>query len=1079
MRVKKILFSLIFALLGIMCVTGSVFLLQGCSQSTSENGGGGISENPESEDPDDPNDKPTEMQSHIESTLTKYVQNTSGQYLEATGGGSATIVYDFVLNGYDSTDWDIPGITLGLNDSSASGRCTTSGDPWTNRWRSKITATAAEHFSFFKYDGKYSNGSDWVSVTKTDNPYIQDDIITTDSGIWGTSYINLNILFSRNKYTVYFDPNGGSGSISLRYVYYQASVGTLPTAVRNGYSFTGWYTAASGGSKISSSTTITKSVTYYAHWSANTYKVTLNANGGSGGTTAVWFKYGTNTYYSNSSCTTTISSITKPTRTGYTYDTSKGFYIKNAVNGASDGERYIAYESVAFASDLCTDIYSDVTLICNWTINTYRLSINYYSSATNRPQLTTTSETCYVADETLSAPTTNSSYTFTYITHTYTMESQAITFKLNSGGAYSYYLRLNQAPTTTEYHKLFTSVTDTYTFDWTPVTDSTINIYVYQRYSISYISNHGSGTTPSTQYKIHGTPITLGTNSLTRTSYTANGWNTDSSGTGTQYISGATYSDNTASRTLYANWTPKTCTLNVKIMTSTNGSTYTNSVTGGSISYGYKYSSNNTIVSTSATVKVTSSSNSSVLISQVVTFTPTANTGYVFAGISTSTSAPYNTTNLSFTPTTQGASYTYYAYFNKLSGNIVKYVSKNSATYSDISVSNISGHQFKQKADGFWESQNWGIHNSYALAKVSFTLTNTANVVFDVINYAESAYDFGIFSNLNSTLTSSNTADSTNVKKSFKGLASSAVQNVIYENVSPGTYYVYVKYRKDGSANTNNDSLQFRIATEISNDSYYYFEDGYFPQSYVGDALNSTLSSTTSITFDRNLKYFDASGNTISIPIYTYSGVKYAKVTKNSVTKWFKMEKIKWRLSDYDGNVTNTWIGRGKFNSNIKVVSDRVLWVGAVSRDNTKEGWSFNSSNMRTYFAEIYKKNGASVSGEMPTFGISYNEKSYYYGPAGQQEKVKYTTSSYTGINIATEEEIKINLTDLRAKASDMVAFILGLNEDSYCDYWTRELGGSLKNGKIITNSGMTKSAWLQNFYGVRFSLRMSEGSRV
>ena len=92
---------------------------------------------------------------------------------------------------------------------------------------------------------------------------------------------------------------------------------------------------------------------------------------------------------------------------------------------------------------------------------------------------------------------------------------------------------------------------------------------------------------------------------------------------------------------------------------------------------------------------------------------------------------------------------------------------------------------------------------------------------------------------------------------------------------------------------------------------------------------------------------------------------------------------------------------------------------------------------------------------------------------------MKYTTSTYSGINIATEEEIKINLTDLRARASDMVAFILGLNEDSYCDYWTRELGGSLKNGKMITNSGITKSAWLQNFYGVRFSLRMSEGSRV
>ena len=1065
MKVKKILFSLIFALLGIMCVTGSVFLLQGCSQSTPENGGGGISENPESEDPDDPNDKPTEMQSHIESTLTKYVQNTSGQYLEATGGGSATIVYDFVLNGYDSTDWDIPGITLGLNDSSASGRCTTNGDPWTNRWRSKITATAAEHFSFFKYDGKYSNGSDWVSVTKTDNPYIQDDIITTNSGIWGTSYINLNVLFSRNKYGVTFDPNGGSGSRSIIYVYYQGKIGTLPTQGRNGYSFAGWYTAASGGTQISSSTVVTKAVTYYAHWTANTYTISLNSNGGSGTMSSItatfdsWCRIPYNTF----------------SRTGYTF---QGWKVTSGLNTTST-PYYWAPDQTAKEITNSTVIHDypevknlrstsgTVTLTAQWQINTYSFVINYYGGTNRQTNTTRLEVSCAGMSQTKyaeSGGTVEFSWAYQETSFSFTLEAE--------NSSYNYYISVGSEPTTS-------SSLNSKTYSWTPSSNVFINVYIRQRYQISYNSNNGTGTVPSTQYKIHGTSITLGSNSLTRTSYTANGWNTSSSGTGTQYTSGATYSDDTASRTLYANWTPQTCTLNVKIMTSTNGSTYTNSVTGGSISYGYKYSSNNTIVSTSATVKVTSSSNSSVLISQVVTFTPTANTGYVFAGISTSTSAPYNTTNLSFTPTTQGASYTYYAYFNKLSGNIVKYVSKNSATYSDISVSNISGHQFKQNVDGFWESQNWGFHNSYALAKVSFTLTNTANVVFDVINYAESAYDFGIFSNLNSTLTASNAEDSSNVKQSFKGKQMSNVQNVIYENVSPGTYYVYVKYRKDGSANANNDSLQFRIATEISNDSYYYFEDGYFPQSYVGDALNSTLSSTTSITFDRNLKYLDASGNTISIPIYTYSGVKYAKVTKNSVTKWFKMEKIKWRLSDYDGNVTSTWIGRGKFNSNIKVVSDRVLWVGAVSRDNTKEGWSFDSSNMRTYFSEIYKKNGASVSDEKPTFETSYNEKSYYYGPAGQQEKVKYTTSSYTGINIATEEEIKINLTNLRSRASDMVAFILGLNEDSYCDYWTRELGGSLKNGKMITNSGMTKSAWLQNFYGVRFSLRMSEGSRV
>ncbi len=940
MRVKKILFSLIFALLGIMCVTGSVFLLQGCSQSTPKNGEEGISENPESEDPDDPNDKPTEMQSHIESTLTKYVQNTSGQYLEATGGGSATIVYDFVLDGYDSTDWDIPGITLGLNDSSASGKCTTNGDPWTNRWRSKITATAAEHFSFFKYDGKYSNGSDWVSVTKTDNPYIQDDIITTNSGIWGTSYINLNVLFSRNKYTVYFDPNGGSGSISLSYVYYQASVGTLPTVGRNGYSFTGWYTAASGGTQISSSTTITKSVTYYAHWSANTYKVTLNANGGSGGTSAVWFKYGTNTYYSNSSCTTAITSITKPTRTGYTYDTSKGFYLEKAVDGASDGERYIAYESMTFASDLCTDIYSNVTLICNWTINTYRLSINYYSSATNRSQLTTTATTCNVADETLSAPTTNSSYTFTYITHTYTTAAQTITFKLNSAGSYSYYLKIGSAPTTTSYNKLFTSAADTYTYSWRPNANLTINLYVYQRYTISYKANNGSGTVPSTQYKIHGTSVSLTSNRLTRTSYLANGWNTTASGTGTAYIETAlnwNYSVE-SSVLLYADWTPIMSTINIKIMTSTNGSSFTNSVTGGTATLEYYYDSLNNPKKIDPAKKISSASDTTqVLSQQTVTIRGIANSGYRFVGItSSSTTPPYSSYVGSLTPS-GNSSYTRYIYFVKDTNNTLKY-------------------------------------------------------------------------------------DST--------------------------------------------------------DKYFYFEDGYFPQSYVGDALNATLNSAT---LDRNLKYLDASGSTVSIPIYTYSGEKYAKVQKNNVTKWFKVEKIRWRVSEYgvsSSGYASKW-AYGKLNTNFKVVSDRVLWIGAITRANTKEGWSFDSSNMRTYFSEIYKKNGASVSDEKPTFETSYNEKSYYYGPAGQQEKVKYTTSSYSGINIATEEEIKENLTDLRARASDMVAFILGLNEDSYCDYWTRELGGSLKNGKMITNSGITKSAWLQNFYGVRFSLRMSEGSRV
>ena len=44
------------------------------------------------------------------------------------------------------------------------------------------------------------------------------------------------------------------------------TAGDLITPSRSGYSFIGWFTNADGGNQITSSTTITKSITIYAHW---------------------------------------------------------------------------------------------------------------------------------------------------------------------------------------------------------------------------------------------------------------------------------------------------------------------------------------------------------------------------------------------------------------------------------------------------------------------------------------------------------------------------------------------------------------------------------------------------------------------------------------------------------------------------------------------------------------------------------------------------------------------------------------------------------------------------------------------
>ena len=90
---------------------------------------------------------------------------------------------------------------------------------------------------------------------------------------------------------VTFNANGGTGG-TTRYVASGKAVGTLPKPTRTGYRFKGWYTKKSGGSKISAKTKIKKSVTYYAHWAANKYKIKFNANGGKGKMSTLSATYG-------------------------------------------------------------------------------------------------------------------------------------------------------------------------------------------------------------------------------------------------------------------------------------------------------------------------------------------------------------------------------------------------------------------------------------------------------------------------------------------------------------------------------------------------------------------------------------------------------------------------------------------------------------------------------------------------------------------------------------------------------------------------------------------------------------------
>lgn len=85
-------------------------------------------------------------------------------------------------------------------------------------------------------------------------------------------------------YTVSFDANGGEVKDAELPNTFDKDY-SLTTASRYGYTFDGWYTAKTGGTKVTEDTQMTRAEnhTLYAHWTARTHKVVFDGNGATSG----------------------------------------------------------------------------------------------------------------------------------------------------------------------------------------------------------------------------------------------------------------------------------------------------------------------------------------------------------------------------------------------------------------------------------------------------------------------------------------------------------------------------------------------------------------------------------------------------------------------------------------------------------------------------------------------------------------------------------------------------------------------------------------------------------------------------
>lgn len=273
-----------------------------------------------------------------------------------TISGTSITIYKATLNNQSATTAGTAALWYAYNTYISPYYYYTDSNCATGLASSKITSPTKTGYTFGGY---------YTSTGGGGTQYITSGGVMTNNLYKQSGNRTLYAKWTAKTFTVTFDANGGSTSTASKTVTYASTYGTLPTPTRTGHTFGGWYTAKSGGTKITADTTvsITAAQTLYARWTANQYTLTVNPNGGAyaGSTSATTLttklQYGT----------TTNGTIAIPERNGYKF---LGYYTA-ATGGTKvyDETGACVKNTTYFDANGAYKATSNLTVYAQWKAN--------------------------------------------------------------------------------------------------------------------------------------------------------------------------------------------------------------------------------------------------------------------------------------------------------------------------------------------------------------------------------------------------------------------------------------------------------------------------------------------------------------------------------------------------------------------------------------------------------------------------------------------------------------------------------------------------------------------------------------